>query len=51
MELGFQLMLKEDMWGSPIIDRFEGDYAFLSNFYPAKTRVGDVVWPTAEHAY
>ncbi len=31
--------------------RFRGAYAFLSNFYPSPIPVGDLVAPTAEHAF
>ena len=40
-----------DLWDRPVIPRFDGEYGFLSNFYPASTPVGDVIWPSAEHAY
>ena len=33
------------------IIRFDGDYKFLSNFYPSKIVIGNNVYPTAEHAY
>lgn len=35
------------------INKFSGEYAFLSNFYPAPTKVpwSDILYPTAEHAY
>ncbi len=33
------------------ITRFDGDFRFLSNFYPAWVRLQGVVYPTAEHAY
>lgn len=35
----------------PAITRFRGRYWFLSNFYPAKVRYGDEVYPSVEHAY
>jgi ribA/ribD-fused uncharacterized protein len=35
----------------PAIDSFEGDYRFLSNFYPAETVFEDLTYPTSEHAY
>ncbi len=34
-----------------IIDSFTGDYNFLSNFYPCKVKLDDVVYPSVEHAY
>ena len=34
----------------PIL-RFSGRYRFLSNFFPAETRIGDLVLPTSEHAF
>jgi ribA/ribD-fused uncharacterized protein len=33
------------------IAEFRGDYAFLSNFYPAKVGMGTELYPTVEHAY
>lgn len=33
------------------IDSFRGEYAFLSNFYPAITEYEGVLYPTSEHAY
>jgi ribA/ribD-fused uncharacterized protein len=30
---------------------FRGEYAFLSNFYPAPVKVDDWIFPSAEHAY
>lgn len=36
--------------GRPI-DRFEGDYLFLSNFYPGKVFLWDMAFNSAEHAY
>ena len=33
------------------IDVFSGEYRFLSNFYPARITIGDVSYPTLEHAY
>lgn len=35
-----------------MIDRFDGEYAFLSNFYPSKiTDVNDITYPTVEHYF
>jgi ribA/ribD-fused uncharacterized protein len=34
-----------------VIDRFEGEYQFLSNFYPAVVKLGALYYPTVEHAY
>jgi len=33
------------------IDKFTGDYDFLSNFYPATIEVEETVFPSVEHAY
>lgn len=33
------------------ITRFVGQYRFLSNFYPAQVKLGDITFPTTEHAY
>jgi ribA/ribD-fused uncharacterized protein len=33
-----------------MIDSFTGEYAFLSNFYPAHVRYGGI-YPTSEHAF
>lgn len=33
------------------IDRFSGEYRFLSNFYECEIRYGDRTYKTAEHAY
>jgi hypothetical protein len=34
-----------------IIDRFIGDYGFLSNFYTAPITMSGEVWPTVEHYF
>jgi hypothetical protein len=34
-----------------MIDRFHGEHGWLSNFQSASIRVGDIVFPTVEHAY
>ena len=34
-----------------VIDDFQGDYYFLSNFAPAPVRLNGVRYPTVEHAY
>lgn len=34
-----------------IINRFHGDYRFLSNFWPAKVKLDGITYPTVEHAY
>jgi hypothetical protein len=34
-----------------VIGPFTGDYAFLSNFYPAPFAPGQVLFPTVEHYY
>ena len=33
------------------IERFRGQYRFLSNFYPCYVRVGKYTYPSAEHAF
>ena len=33
------------------IDRFEGEYRFLSNFYPAQIEYEGLIYPTIEHAF
>jgi ribA/ribD-fused uncharacterized protein len=33
------------------VDRFEGEFRFLSNFYMCPLRVGGLAWPSAEHAF
>lgn len=33
------------------INRFRGEYRFLSNFYPSPIRMDGEIWPTVEHAY
>jgi ribA/ribD-fused uncharacterized protein len=33
------------------INSFSGKYHFLSNFYPVKISLDEVVYPTVEHAY
>ena len=33
------------------VNRFEGEFEFLSNFSPHKVVVFDRIWPTAEHAF
>ena len=34
-----------------VIDRFTGDYDFLSNFHPSPIEVDGVLYPTVEHAF
>jgi len=34
-----------------MIDRFTGDYHFLSNFYPSRVEYAGNTYPSAEHAY
>jgi len=36
---------------SKVIDRFDGEYRFLSNFYPSPIEFGDFIAPTVEHAF
>jgi len=33
------------------INKFDGEYAFLSNFYPARITIDDITYPTVEHAF
>lgn len=33
------------------IDKFEGEYAFLSNFFESPIKFAKQIWPTAEHLY
>lgn len=33
------------------VDRFDGEYAYLSNFYPAATMYGRLIYPSSETAY
>src|SRR5580700_817432 len=33
------------------IDSFEGEYRFLSNFYPCEVKFEGIIYPSAEHAY
>ena len=34
-----------------MIDKFKGEYRWLSNFWPARVRLDGVDFPTVEHAY
>lgn len=34
-----------------IINKFEGEYRFLSNFYPCVIEYEGIIYPTTEHAY
>lgn len=34
-----------------MIDKFEGENEFLSNFYPAEIKHGGILYPTSEHFY
>jgi ribA/ribD-fused uncharacterized protein len=34
-----------------MIDKFTGEYRFLSNFYPATVEMDGEIYPTVEHAY
>jgi ribA/ribD-fused uncharacterized protein len=34
-----------------LIQGFTGEFRFLSNFYPAEVKVGNIVFPTSEHAF
>jgi ribA/ribD-fused uncharacterized protein len=37
--------------GRRSIDRFAGEYAFLSNFHPSPIKVDGLLFPTVEHAF
>ena len=34
-----------------VIDRFDGEHRFLSNFFPASIVFGRIEYPTVEHAF
>ena len=34
-----------------VIDRFSGEFGFLSNFYPCSVPMDGIVYPSVEHAY
>jgi ribA/ribD-fused uncharacterized protein len=34
-----------------MIDHFDGDFKFLSNFYPVEVMYENIVYPSVEHAY
>jgi ribA/ribD-fused uncharacterized protein len=34
-----------------MIDNFEGDYRFLSNFYSCPVEFEGIIYPSSEHAY
>ena len=34
-----------------VIDKFDGEYRFLSNFYPSEIKIIEITHPTLEHAY
>lgn len=34
-----------------LIDKFDGEYAFLSNFYYSPITIGDITYPTVEHYF
>lgn len=34
-----------------MIDKFDGEFAFLSNFSPSPIVVDGLIWPTVEHIY
>lgn len=36
---------------STVIDRFDGEYRFLSNFYPCEVYLDGVAYPSVENAY
>lgn len=42
-------MIKEPTDGK--IEEFQGEYRFLSNFWPASIEVEGIQYPTVEHAY
>jgi N-glycosidase YbiA len=41
----------EIVGGTTPIDEFDGNYAFLSNFYPAPAAFEGIIFPTSEHAF
>jgi len=45
------LMRRLGVRGTAMIDSFQGEYRFLSNFYPAKVEFEGLIYPSAEHAY
>lgn len=38
-------------FGKSPINTFNGDYRFLSNFYPAEVLFEGITWPSVEHAF
>jgi ribA/ribD-fused uncharacterized protein len=40
-----------DLFGTPIIDSFSGEYGFLSNFYLEPVTIWNTTFRSAEHAY
>lgn len=34
-----------------MIEQFDGEFSFLSNFYPCKIEFEGIVYPTSEHAF
>ena len=42
---------KNDAGDIPSINRFRGEYRFLSNFYEAEFEYEGIIYPTSEHAY
>jgi N-glycosidase YbiA len=44
-------MTPHDMEADLAIERFDGEYRWLSNFYPAAVTLDGVIYPTVEHAY
>ncbi|GAH15684.1 unnamed protein product, partial [marine sediment metagenome] len=34
-----------------VIQEFQGEYRFLSSFYPAEVELDGVTYPTVEHAF
>ncbi len=37
--------------GTKMIEKFDGEYAFLSNFHPCWIAYEGIVYPTSEHAF
>lgn len=43
--------MPDQMAKDKLVQRFDGKYAFLSNFYPRDMTWWGQTWPTVEHAY
>jgi ribA/ribD-fused uncharacterized protein len=48
----WQCLTCDNEWYVPsVIDRFDGAYAFLSNFHPCQVRLYGIWYPSVEHAF